>query len=68
MASVDGERRTGRDVPAAVIPIQRDSPEDAAVRADDELIESVRVGSVPSEADPVALLLAAWHAEVNRPR
>ena len=67
MASVDGRRHNGRCALAAVIPIQRDLRHDAAVRADDQLIEVVRTGRVPAVAEPLARLLAAWHAEVNRP-
>ncbi|SHL14667.1 hypothetical protein SAMN05443637_11956 [Pseudonocardia thermophila] len=35
-----------------------------AVRADDELIERLRRGEVPTCADPLVRLLAAWRAEV----
>jgi hypothetical protein len=43
-------------------------PENAdAVRADDELIERLRLGHPPPEhADPVWHLLAAWRDDVRR--
>jgi hypothetical protein len=41
-------------------------PDPSAVQATDDEIEALRAGQLPSNADAVARMLAAWSADIRR--
>lgn len=68
MTAVDDLRTHGLDLLRALIPLPRNPVEDAAIHADDELIEALRTGRTRDLAadEPLVRLLATWRSDTRR--